>query len=142
MRWTAPGPGQCDLDRRRLAGFVEEVVGVQVQQVAVLAQVGQHAPVVAGELGAAATPSARSAATVSAGSSISATVGSVSSRHRVGELLVAPVEPGCAGGGRRAWCSAPSEQLELARSVHDQHLQALPGPVEKLCGGVGVESLW
>jgi hypothetical protein len=31
------------------------------------------------------------------------------------------------------------EQLQLARAVHDQHLQALAGPVEEFGGDVGGE---
>ena len=51
-----------------------------------------------------------------------------------------PSRPGVRAAAR-SWVrvQALEQELQLARAVHDEHLQALAGPVEQLRGGVGVE---
>ena len=136
-------PGKRHLDGRRLARLVQEVVRVEVQQVAILAQVRQHTRVVMDELGPADDAErAQGGDRLGRIMDLGHTGQSAQLSHRRLELVIATVESGRLRGRPRMRDVVPGQQqLELARAVDDQHPQTLLGPVQEQARGRRIERL-
>ena len=112
-----------------------------MQQVTVLAQVGQDAAVLAREFGASHDAEASQGVARLCGIVDGGDGGQGQQLgHGGGEFLVTPIQTRCAGRSTpMGRVPAPGQELQLARAVNNEELQALASPAEELGGDSGIE---